>query len=317
MEKKILFTIRNTFKKKLQSLLTTTPYWTSSVYGFGKWIRKYGFYPNFLPLCIYTDHAPGHDHRHPFQHELESDAPVQFYHSIDSVKQWRDKTSKPCYCLYSPFVFARKKLMISRTEKALGTVYFLSHSTPDLEMIITAQEHHEILQKMPEKYKPVKICLHYHDMTKGLDKDFISLGYDVVTVGAPWNVDFIENFYKILSETKYAISNTLGGAAYYSIELGVPYGIIGKEPNYINVNDKNIESGEYNSYLNLESYNTLKNLLFGLPKDEISNNQYNIVREGLGLDSGIGRLKMSFILYTSLIKWLYIKTFCKSIVKTT
>jgi hypothetical protein len=51
-------------------------YWTSEIYGFGKWIRQYGFYPKLLPLCIYIDHGISLNEQ-PAKHELESDAPSE------------------------------------------------------------------------------------------------------------------------------------------------------------------------------------------------------------------------------------------------
>ena len=36
------------------------PYWTSELYGFGKYIRQYGYYPEELPLMIFTDHGGPH-----------------------------------------------------------------------------------------------------------------------------------------------------------------------------------------------------------------------------------------------------------------
>ena len=166
------------------------------------------------------------------------------------------------------------------------------------------QSHHKVLSRLPEKYHPVKICLHYYDMVKGIDKEFQSLGYNVVSAGEPWNPEFIERFYSILKEAKYALSNTMGSQAYYATDLGVPYGIVGKEPSYNNLNDDNIIKGEYNKFQSLGSYISAKKLFIGLPNELITKEQKQFAREGLGVDYGVGRVKMCLILYKSLLQWL-------------
>jgi acyl-coenzyme A synthetase/AMP-(fatty) acid ligase len=85
--------------------LPPTVFWTAEAYGFGKYIRKYGYYPWFLPLAIYTEHGVGHLHERPYKHELESYAPAMFYHAPESVEIWKQWSNKPCHVMYSPFVY--------------------------------------------------------------------------------------------------------------------------------------------------------------------------------------------------------------------
>ena len=63
-----------------------SPYWTSEIYGFGKYIRKYGYYPSWLPLYIYTDHGVGRID--PAIHELESSAPALLYVLDPRCNDW-------------------------------------------------------------------------------------------------------------------------------------------------------------------------------------------------------------------------------------
>src|SRR5687768_8618648 len=91
--------------------LSKYPDWTSEVYGLGKFIRKYAFYPNFLPLYISTDHGPG-QHDFPNLREVTTKMPVHFYHSPRLVNLWPKYSTKPCFTLYSPFVFYRRTSII-------------------------------------------------------------------------------------------------------------------------------------------------------------------------------------------------------------
>src|SRR6188768_659875 len=89
------------------------PYWTAEVYGFGKQIRKYGYYPSVFPLCINTDHGASGTGII-YETEINCDAPVQFYHLPLTVDNWRKRFTKPCYVLYSPFVFYRRRNKIKQ-----------------------------------------------------------------------------------------------------------------------------------------------------------------------------------------------------------
>lgn len=279
------------------------PYWTADVYGFGKWIRKYGYYPNFLPLCIYTDHGPGDNGKSPYPHEIKSTAPVQFYHVTSAVERWRKISSKPCFPIYSPFVFARRSLRIEKRKESQGAIFFIAHSTPSISDYKLVDKYHKELQILPEKFKPITVCLHISDIEKGLDKKYRKLGYKVVTAGDSKNQEFTERFYRLLCSHKYALSNLFGSYGFYAVEMGIPFGLYGDPPIYINKNDSNIPIGVYESDKKSSYHRDINKLFYGLPADSISIEQHEFVKYHLGLDSGLSRLSMAKVLYVSLLKW--------------
>lgn len=285
------------------------PYWTANVYGFGRWIRRYGYYPPFLPLCIYTDHAPGESVQPHFKHEIESSAPVQFYHSKDRVDSWRAKYSKPCYTLHSPFVFARKVLGIQRQEGAVGTIYFLAHTTPSLIDHKSPLDYSMEINAIPDQYKPITICLHYHDMNKGLGDVYESLGHRVICMGEPYDQKFTERFLRELSGYKYCISNLFGSYALYATEMGVPFGLHGTPPDIENVSDPNFEKGQLDSYLHTGYYQKAMALFGGLPSEEVSGDATRFALRYLGVEAGVSRQYMSLILYRSLLEWVFFGAF--------
>jgi hypothetical protein len=288
-------------------LYPARPFWTSNIYGFGKWIRVYGFYPPILPLCVYTDHGPGEDDLAPYDHELNSSSPVQLYHSIGNVRKWRRISKKPCFVIHSPFVFARKKLKINYDCNSKGSIFFVAHSTPDNNDNKTPEHYHRELLELPDRFLPITICLHIHDVVKGLDNQYRKYGYDVLTAGDSLDPNFTENFYKIVSKHKYALSNTFGSYGLYTTEMGMPFGLYGSEPDYENVSDPNIPSGKYSIYKDY-SYFKKAQILFGqLPSDSVSDEKIKFSRYYLGLDYGVGRFEMAYILYKSLFIWIFYK----------
>lgn len=278
-------------------------YWTAETYSFGKHIREYGFYPSFLPLCVYTDHGAGTIDK-PFKHELESDAPCQLYHSPDSVREWAKFSAKPCHVLYSPFVFYRKNRHIEQVPSAKGTIAFPAHSTPSIDDVSDIEIYIKQLLTLPEQFQPVSVCLHMHDINKGRHKVFEKHGIPVHTAGNAEDDRFAERFYDIIKNFRYATSNMVGSYLYYCVEMGMPFSIYGEKQQFINREDTNIVSGEYDPYKLFESCRVAHDLFSGLYTD-ITEEQKKFVETHLGLYDGVGRIKMAIILYTSLVTWLY------------
>ncbi len=306
MKSSYFFLAKETAKKMLQrTLYPIQPYWTANVYGFGKWIRRYGFYPPVLPLCIYTDHSPGERSGQPFPHELQSNAPVQFYHAKSAVNKWKRKSKKPCYPLYSPFVFARKILKIQKKKNAKGTIFFPAHTTPSIDDNKTVDQYCDELDALPIEFIPVTVCMHIHDIRKGLAEKYNARNYIVVSAGDSLNQNFIGNFYNMMCNHKFALSNIFGSYALYAVEMDIPFGLYGAEPDYFNHSDSNVEKGKYTSYSEGKYYKKAKELFAGLPVAPVSKAQKNFAIKYLGLQSGITRFQMSKILYKSLIIWIY------------
>ncbi|MEO5571433.1 MAG: hypothetical protein ABIT08_10635, partial [Bacteroidia bacterium] len=144
-----------------------SPYVTSNIYGFGKHLKEYGFFPDSLPICIYMDHGITFADKIP-PHEINNDAPCMFKFSPRLVKIYKSVSDKPCYPLPSPYVFYRRKNKITVNQNAKGTVVFPAHSTPDLDNLTNWEEYVFELNQLPVEYKPLTICLHETDIKKGL-----------------------------------------------------------------------------------------------------------------------------------------------------
>jgi len=290
-------------------------YWTSEIYSFGKHLREYGFFPRILPLYIYTDHGPASMlTNEPAPNELESDACCQFYHSLYLVKKWKEISSKPCYVLYSPFVFCRKKKKIEKSPNAKGTLVFPAHSTQSVEDISNIEEYIEQLKNLPEKFHPISACIHMHDIRKGLHKVFMKHEIPVYTVGHTCDYRFAERFYNLLKNFKYSTSNMIGSYTYYSVEMGIPFSIYGNQPKYINKDNPNIKIGNFDAYTEFSQCKIIYDLFDGL-FEEITEEQKKLVERDLGLIDGVSRLEMAKILYLAFFKQLNIKDLFQPFVK--
>lgn len=124
-------------------------YWTSELYSFGRHIRKYGFYPNFLPLAVYSDHSgPALDDKI-YPHELDANAPIFLTHSRCRCENYKKLTGRKSYVMFSPAVFYRRKNKIAKLNGAKGTIAFPVHTLPGYEEYFDAEKYIEQLKNAP------------------------------------------------------------------------------------------------------------------------------------------------------------------------
>ncbi len=286
------------------SELKRFPSWTSEVYGFGKYIRKYAFYPVALPLFISTDHGPT-QHDVPNQMDLSTPMPIHFFHSPRMVRSWKAVSEKPCSVLYSPFVFYRRSRNITLSPSAKGTIVFPTHSTHHIDTSADWDTYIKQLRDLPERFQPVSACLYFLDIQKGLHKVFLNRGVPVYTAGHWLDRNFIENFYDIIRQFKYATSNSVGSYLFYCVEMGLPFFLYGLRATKHNRGDLNTIQG---TYTNVSYVQTRKiESLFSHISDHITEEQRRAVLTELGITEGTPRIKMSLLLYRSLFTHLMIK----------
>lgn len=275
-------------------------YWTAEVYSFGKHIRNYGFYPQILPLHIYTDHGSGFYDIEVPKHELEHDAYCQLYHSSQSVKLFKKSSDKPCYTMLSPFVWYKRKNKIKKSKNAKGTLAFPAHSTPDIDLVSSIEDYIEKLKQLPEEFQPVCVCLHMHDINKGQHEIFEKHSIPVYTAGNAFDQRFAERFYDILKNFKYTTSDLLGSYTYYSINMDIPFSLYGGDVKYKNKGNVNMNIGDMP--LNLfYDYNKIAECFKGL-NTTINEEQKKLTSLSLGLENACSRFEMAKILYKAYFK---------------
>lgn len=295
-------------KKSDHIFLKSAHFWTAEVYGFGKYIRKYGYYPKFLPLAIFTDHGPSYLlYDKPLRDELDSYAPTMFYHSPDSVKIWRKYSKKPCFTLFSPFVFYRRSNHIVQDKDAKGTIVFPNHTVADMDEVSNTQTYIDQLKNLPKKFQPISVCLHYHDIKIGRHKIYFKNNIPVYTAGNDYQY-FVERYYDILKKFKYASSNQATTSLYYAVEMGIPFFVYGNKSKQINKSNPNYPQGQVTDYQDSKLYQSLEKIFSGLDC-AITKKKKKLTERSLGIYDGLGRIKMAYVLYSSLIKLFISKAF--------
>jgi hypothetical protein len=274
--------------------------WSAEVYSFGKILRNYGIYPNFLPLYVTTDHGPSQSDE-PTMAELNYSHFAHFYHSERLVEKFKKRSNKKCYTLISPYVWYRRKKKIIHSEKAKGTIVFPTHSTHHISIEKNWNEYIAKLLELPSKYHPISACIYFLDVKKGLHKSFEDAGIETFCAGTWTDPNFVDNFYNIIKNFKYASSATPGSYLFYCQELGLDFFIYGEKPVYVNKSDNNARLGRYS--LDKKHNSQLESIkdIFNFFNSNQSEKQV-ISKYELGISGhAISRFKFSMILYLAFI----------------
>ncbi|MEG6548839.1 FkbM family methyltransferase [Desulfocurvibacter africanus] len=271
-------------------------YWTAEIYSFGRHYRNYGYYPSFLPIYCYSAHGVDYNTKKPYPHEIDNYAYAMLHVSPVAVELYKEYLDKPCYCVHSPFVWCRKSNKIGKADDARGTLAFPAHSTPVIDVEMDYGGYADLLLSLPEEFFPVAVCLHMHDINKGLHKIFQRKCIPVYTAGNAEDMRFAQRWYDIARNYAYTTSNVVGSYTFYSVEMGIPFFIMGNYPKLINFGDRNIPEGEY-TYADKDYMAAHE--LFSERVDSVTPEQRAFVEKHLGIHDGLSRKEFSKLLYTA------------------
>ena len=274
-------------------------YWTSEIYSFGKCFRLWTKYPRILPLYVYSDHgvalSPNLE-----KNELENPAAVHFtWHPLKGQKNKENKRKEVVRIMH-PWISYRRSRGIARAQRPRGTIVFYSHSTPGLKYEgHDTEEYFAKLKNLPEKFQPIVLCLHMHDVNAGQHKTLRRHGFPIVTAGNASSIYFVDHFYNLVKDYAYGTSQDCGSNVFYCVELGLPYFFLGEYPRIVNMSDKNFPIGPLDRYYDkdLEEFDKMALKLFDVPVDSVTSEQRAFVQSFLGCDSAITPKQVSRILW--------------------
>lgn len=277
----------------------------SERYGQGFIFRKFGFYPQFLPLRVVIHHGPSQwdfVEQHIFNYKNYN---IGFY-SDRFVNELKDnKSFRKVFKIMSPFAFYRNSKKIKPSNFARGSLFFYAHSTYWTDNDTSFDELLTKFKEMPEEFQPIDICMYFVDIQKGLHEKFIEFGYNVYCAGNWYNRYFIKNFYEILTKYKYTFSNLIGSYTFYSVECGIPFSLIDLPITTSRNTDENIIKSGKSVFDHQQFKRCIK--IFSGTHLKISKEQQKLVNDELGIHGGISRLRFAYILYFSFFNYKFQK----------
>ena len=158
-------------------------YWVSEMYSFGKCLRYWAKYPRVLPLNVFLDHGVGLFSKL-FPHELDNGANVHFTWHPLKEQRCNNIANKKVIRIIHPWLPYRRLRGITRSSTPRGTLVFYMHNTKLLKWEgRDTEEYFEKLRELPDKFQPVVLCLHMHDINTGVHKQLRRYGFPIVTAG--------------------------------------------------------------------------------------------------------------------------------------
>jgi hypothetical protein len=273
-------------------------HWTSELYGFGKCFRAYARFPKLLPLCVYSDHGVGLN-ANLFPHEVNNLAKVHLTFHRAKAERSQSRSDREVIYVMHPWIWYRRFKGFRQSASARGTIAFVPHHVPGWQWERNSPaEYFEALRALPQKFQPVVLCLHMHDIKSGTHRELRRYGLPIVTTGNSSSTQFADRFYQLATQFSYATSPHWGSQVAYCIELGIPYFYYGPWPKLINVGHEDLPLGErqYDDDVHRD-YDVLARRLFAESIDMVTAEQRSFIEGLLGLDSQTTPGHLSWILW--------------------
>lgn len=277
-------------------------FWTTEVYSFGKCYRNWLNWPKWVPIPVYGDHGV-HESAQMSNHEISNKARVHLSWNKKRVELNNKIPGKTIIYITHPWIIYRRSKGIIRNSESKGTLIFYSHSIDGIDIEeYKWEKYFQELERLPNQYQPLVVCMHMHDIRKGYHKKICKHNIPIVTLGNASSVNFVDRFYDLVTQFNYATSNTGGSELFYCTELGIPYFLFGEEPIYINHSHSELPRGkvELVDSVGLENNKKKKKLFQEFPPI-INDQKMEFTKEMLGLDSTVTAKCLRNIFITELI----------------
>lgn len=207
-------------------------------YGIGKILKEYAGFPLWIPLPVAVQHGWSIIAT---KHEARYNAVENWYWSKNLEQKYQEEFPElRTRTTGAPFLYLLRSLNYTEPENKQGSIVFPSHSSKLIEIKCDFTTYADLLESLPEDYKPITICMYYLDQERGLDKPFRDKGFEIVNNGnSLYDVSFLSNFIKNTDGKKYAFSNQMTSALLFASAMGLKSYFYGPEfevesadPNY-------------------------------------------------------------------------------------
>lgn len=267
-----------------------------TVYGMNRALRSYLDFPKYIPLWCHYEHGIYLPEDPVYSGDIDNSEYLILTLNSARAELWKNVKKLPVVISGSPFVNFRQKNKIEINNDAKGTLVFPAHSCEGMEQVYNIEKYCDLLQALPEKFKPITISLHIDDIKRGKDKIYKRRGFNIFCTGEMYDRDFAHKFYQNLQKYKYATSNTIGSYVFYAVEMGLPFFLMGEDPQTkIEEGTKEIPRGQY-SFKNYYPYRDLVSLLPKEPVNSITDELKDYVEFAVGVKEKVTPQQLKFIL---------------------
>ncbi len=257
-------------------------HWSAEAYNYGRTFREYYNLPKFLPLPFYSDHGvlpAGILDINILENHIPNSIFLTFSPSIYE-KRNQFLTLQILGTLH-PWVSYKEQKKLSRRRNPNSVVFFPMHSLPDFQIGGMDDESscEFLLENFPRESEVV-ICLHWNDFESPRREYFEDHGFRVITLGNPFDKEYIDRFYNLAANARIAISESWTSAVAYLIDFGVPCSILKREVEIVNTSRPEQLFGKNHEFWSEEV--AAAEGLFSIFPPAISEDQILFVKSELG-----------------------------------
>ncbi|MEC4816732.1 MAG: hypothetical protein SAK29_26210 [Scytonema sp. PMC 1069.18] len=283
-------------------------------YGIGEILKRYAKYPLFLPCPVAIQHGWSII---PTAHDARCDVPENWYWSHWLEDQYRQQfDSINTRSIGAPFLYLLKLMKYSEIpdSQRKGSIVFPCHSSKLIDVDCDFEEYADLLDKLPDEYKPITVCIYHLDRDKGLDKPFLKRGFKVVSNGNNlFETQFLTNFIANTHDKKYAFSNQMTSALLFASVMGLSSFFYGPEFR-TKSEDPNYQNLDYTNHH--RKWETKYNKYFKFPNCSLEEQRRIAARE-LGMELLLSPFEMRWLLWRLTLDRKYLKLLARKVIDST
>jgi len=271
-------------------------------------VKEYADFPKWMPNVFMANHGWA-THFTPLFPELQSNKELMLVINKKTKKYWEEDGNKKVVVFGLHYIHYRRRKKIKKSPDSKGTIVCPAHGTTNIYMDFDIDDFCSKLKELPPEFHPITICLGIHDIELWKkDIEFKKHGFELVTAGSPMNKEFIDNLYEILGKHNYCVSNSLTTVAILTLELGLPFFLLGeKDLKMKKVQKKDseylfTEEFAYNEFPLCYDEQYFKLFQTG-PIDKITPEQKLFLDEEAGLKDCISPKELNALLWSTFIKY--------------
>ena len=105
-------------------------------------------------------------------------------------------------------------------ERPGGTLAFPSHSTHHIEVLPQVDQMLARWEALPERFRPVVICLYWKDLLAGRAEPYRAAGFPVVSAGQMYSPTFLPRLHALCRQFRYATACGVGTHVFVASSAG-------------------------------------------------------------------------------------------------
>ena len=204
-----------------------------NIYGHEEVIRNYANWGEEEEFCAAIEHAP-YLGNVIYSNEVNCTYPLLIVSSPVRARYLRSFVNKIIYPI-GPYIRYADLLLreehIAREKERLGRslLIFPPHSNETTEVRVEDHAFFKEIEVLSERFDTVRVCLGFRDIVNGNLECFADLGYEIITAGFCWDVDFLPRLRTLIELSAMTVSTGIGSHIGYCVALGVPHWVFPRQ----------------------------------------------------------------------------------------